>query len=84
MYSTLLAHKKLHIRNFAAESFTFLMRKVSLIIVCLLLINPQESDEQKAISFTIWLLWTDIYIYIYKWKPVSVLRLSHHKVVFAY
>ncbi|XP_054974485.1 small subunit processome component 20 homolog [Sorex araneus] len=28
MYSTLLAHKKLHIRNFAAESFTFLMRKV--------------------------------------------------------
>ncbi|XP_045409087.1 small subunit processome component 20 homolog [Lemur catta] len=29
MYSTLLAHKKLHIRNFAAESFTFLMRKVS-------------------------------------------------------
>lgn len=62
MYSTLLAHKKLHIRNFAAESFTFLMRKVSLIIICLLLINPQESDEQKAISFIIWLLWTDIYI----------------------
>ncbi|KAL1774813.1 small subunit processome component 20-like [Sigmodon hispidus] len=29
MYSTLLAHKKLHIRNFAAESFTFLMRKAS-------------------------------------------------------
>lgn len=29
LYSTLLAHKKLHIRNFAAESFTFLMRKVS-------------------------------------------------------
>ncbi|XP_049638753.1 small subunit processome component 20 homolog isoform X1 [Suncus etruscus] len=29
MYSTLLAHKKLHIRNFAAESFIFLMRKVS-------------------------------------------------------
>ncbi|KAM6154071.1 small subunit processome component 20 homolog [Erethizon dorsatum] len=29
MYSTLLAHRKLHIRNFAAESFTFLMRKVS-------------------------------------------------------
>ncbi|KAM5288941.1 small subunit processome component 20 homolog [Ctenodactylus gundi] len=29
MYSMLLAHKKLHIRNFAAESFTFLMRKVS-------------------------------------------------------
>ena len=82
MYSTLLAHKKLHIRNFATESFTFLMRKVSLIIVCLLLINPQESDEQKAISFTIWLLWTDIYIC--KWKPVTVLRLSHHKVVFAY
>uniref|UniRef100_A0A8B7UPX2 Small subunit processome component 20 homolog n=1 Tax=Castor canadensis TaxID=51338 RepID=A0A8B7UPX2_CASCN len=27
LYSTLLAHKKLHIRNFAAESFTFLMRK---------------------------------------------------------
>ncbi|XP_048213322.1 small subunit processome component 20 homolog [Perognathus longimembris pacificus] len=29
LYSTLLAHRKLHIRNFAAESFTFLMRKVS-------------------------------------------------------
>ncbi|OXB65172.1 hypothetical protein ASZ78_005288 [Callipepla squamata] len=28
-YSTLLAHHKLHIRNFAAESFVFLMRKVS-------------------------------------------------------
>ncbi|XP_068951330.1 small subunit processome component 20 homolog [Petaurus breviceps papuanus] len=29
LYSTLLAHHKPHIRNFAAESFTFLMRKVS-------------------------------------------------------
>uniref|UniRef100_A0A8C8SVZ5 UTP20 small subunit processome component n=1 Tax=Pelusios castaneus TaxID=367368 RepID=A0A8C8SVZ5_9SAUR len=29
LYSTLLAHGKPHIRNFAAESFTFLMRKVS-------------------------------------------------------
>ncbi|XP_067415819.1 small subunit processome component 20 homolog [Emydura macquarii macquarii] len=29
LYSTLLAHSKPHIRNFAAESFTFLMRKVS-------------------------------------------------------
>ncbi|XP_064011087.1 small subunit processome component 20 homolog [Pogoniulus pusillus] len=29
MYSTLLAHHKLHIRNFAAESFVFLMRKVA-------------------------------------------------------
>nr|XP_048691400.1 small subunit processome component 20 homolog isoform X3 [Caretta caretta] len=29
LYSTLLAHNKQHIRNFAAESFTFLMRKVS-------------------------------------------------------
>ncbi|KAH0616783.1 hypothetical protein JD844_028173, partial [Phrynosoma platyrhinos] len=28
LYSTLLAHHKQHIRNFAAESFTFLMRKV--------------------------------------------------------
>ncbi|XP_027875748.1 small subunit processome component 20 homolog isoform X2 [Xiphophorus couchianus] len=28
LYSTLLAHKKEHIRNFAAESFSFLMRKV--------------------------------------------------------
>ncbi|XP_069485978.1 small subunit processome component 20 homolog [Ambystoma mexicanum] len=28
LYSTLLAHKKAHIRNFAAESFAFLMRKV--------------------------------------------------------
>ncbi|XP_060101236.1 small subunit processome component 20 homolog [Heteronotia binoei] len=29
LYSTLLAHHKQHIRNFAAESFIFLMRKVS-------------------------------------------------------
>ncbi|XP_056312047.1 small subunit processome component 20 homolog [Danio aesculapii] len=29
LYSGLLAHKKEHIRNFAAESFSFLMRKVS-------------------------------------------------------
>ncbi|XP_069829345.1 small subunit processome component 20 homolog [Dendropsophus ebraccatus] len=29
LYSTLLAHQKEHIRNFAAESFAFLMRKVS-------------------------------------------------------
>ncbi|TRY84423.1 hypothetical protein DNTS_032451, partial [Danionella cerebrum] len=29
LYSELLAHKKEHIRNFAAESFSFLMRKVS-------------------------------------------------------
>ncbi|KAG7215928.1 hypothetical protein INR49_031524 [Caranx melampygus] len=29
LYSTLLAHKKEHIRNFAAESFSFLMRKVT-------------------------------------------------------
>ncbi|NXC50218.1 UTP20 protein, partial [Penelope pileata] len=29
LYSNLLAHHKLHIRNFAAESFVFLMRKVS-------------------------------------------------------
>ncbi|KAM9389678.1 small subunit processome component 20 homolog [Phaethornis superciliosus] len=29
LYSTLLAHHKLHIRNFAAESFVFLIRKVS-------------------------------------------------------
>ncbi|XP_051784418.1 small subunit processome component 20 homolog isoform X1 [Erpetoichthys calabaricus] len=29
LYSKLLAHKKEHIRNFAAESFAFLMRKVS-------------------------------------------------------
>ncbi|XP_034018840.1 small subunit processome component 20 homolog isoform X2 [Thalassophryne amazonica] len=28
LYSTLLAHKKEHIRNFAAESFSYLMRKV--------------------------------------------------------
>ncbi|NIG59314.1 small subunit processome component 20-like [Pontoporia blainvillei] len=33
MYSTLLAHRKLHIRNFAAESFTFLMRKAVKIIL---------------------------------------------------
>lgn len=29
LYSSLLAHKKEHIRKFAAESFSFLMRKVS-------------------------------------------------------
>lgn len=29
LYSTLLEHKKEHIRKFAAESFSFLMRKVS-------------------------------------------------------
>ncbi|CAH2277583.1 small subunit processome component 20 homolog [Pelobates cultripes] len=29
LYSTLLAHHKAHIRNFAAESFAFLLRKVS-------------------------------------------------------
>ena len=29
LYSTLLAHKKEHIRRFAAESFSFLMRKVT-------------------------------------------------------
>lgn len=28
LYSSLLAHKKEHIRVFAAESFSFLMRKV--------------------------------------------------------
>jgi len=33
LYSTLLAHHKLHIRNFAAESFVFLMRKVSEVFV---------------------------------------------------
>lgn len=33
LYSTLLAHHKLHIRNFAAESFVFLMRKVSQMFV---------------------------------------------------
>lgn len=33
LYSTLLAHKKEHIRKFAAESFSFLMRKVSCSLV---------------------------------------------------
>ncbi|KAK7813690.1 hypothetical protein U0070_001396 [Myodes glareolus] len=33
LYSALLAHKKLHIRNFAAESFTFLMRKALKLIL---------------------------------------------------
>ena len=31
LYSPLLAHKKEHICNFAAESFSFLMRKVGVV-----------------------------------------------------
>lgn len=47
MYSTLLAHKKLHIRNFAAESFTFLMRKVSLMYVYCSLILKNLMNRSR-------------------------------------
>uniref|UniRef100_A0A2K6GGT3 UTP20 small subunit processome component n=1 Tax=Propithecus coquereli TaxID=379532 RepID=A0A2K6GGT3_PROCO len=48
MYSTLLAHKKLHIRNFAAESFTFLMRKVSdkNVLLNLMFLDLDEHPEK--------------------------------------
>ncbi|KAM8739679.1 small subunit processome component 20 homolog [Acanthopagrus schlegelii] len=44
LYSTLLAHKKEHIRKFAAESFSFLMRKVSDLDA---LLNHVFSDLQQ-------------------------------------
>uniref|UniRef100_A0A671YHV5 UTP20 small subunit processome component n=1 Tax=Sparus aurata TaxID=8175 RepID=A0A671YHV5_SPAAU len=44
LYSTLLAHKKEHIRKFAAESFSFLMRKVPDLDA---LLNHVFSDLQQ-------------------------------------
>nr|XP_046234375.1 small subunit processome component 20 homolog isoform X2 [Scatophagus argus] len=44
LYSTLLAHKKEHIRKFAAESFSFLMRKVPDLDA---LLNHMFSDLQQ-------------------------------------
>ncbi|XP_041637012.1 small subunit processome component 20 homolog [Cheilinus undulatus] len=44
LYSTLLAHKKEHIRSFAAESFSFLMRKVPDLDA---LLNLMFSDLQQ-------------------------------------
>ncbi|XP_053108089.1 small subunit processome component 20 homolog isoform X2 [Hemicordylus capensis] len=48
LYSTLLAHHKPHIRNFAAESFTFLMRKVSdqNALLNLMFLDLQEHPEK--------------------------------------
>lgn len=49
LYSELLAHKKDHIRNFAAESFSFLMRKVTDYDVLFTLIFSNLSEHpQKA------------------------------------
>ncbi|KAM3924125.1 small subunit processome component 20 homolog [Leptodactylus fuscus] len=55
--STLLAHQKEHIRNFAAESFAFLMRKVSDLnglLNCMLLDlkeHPQKADGLGQLLF---------------------------------
>ncbi|XP_056430567.1 small subunit processome component 20 homolog isoform X2 [Hyla sarda] len=57
LYSTLLAHQKEHIRNFAAESFAFLMRKVSDLNGLLnfmfldLKENPQKADGLGQLLF---------------------------------
>ncbi|KAK0145461.1 Small subunit processome component 20 [Merluccius polli] len=49
LYSTLLAHKKDHIRNFAAESFSFLMRKVpDLDGLFNLMLSDLEAHPEKA------------------------------------
>ncbi|XDV24664.1 hypothetical protein PO909_028779 [Leuciscus waleckii] len=49
LYSELLAHKKDHIRNFAAESFSFLMRKVTDYDVLFTLVFSNLSEHpQKA------------------------------------
>uniref|UniRef100_A0A673BJE7 UTP20 small subunit processome component n=1 Tax=Sphaeramia orbicularis TaxID=375764 RepID=A0A673BJE7_9TELE len=50
LYSTLLAHKKEHIRKFAAESFSFLMRKVSSDLDALLshVFSDLETYPDKA------------------------------------
>uniref|UniRef100_A0A3B3E1E9 UTP20 small subunit processome component n=1 Tax=Oryzias melastigma TaxID=30732 RepID=A0A3B3E1E9_ORYME len=46
LYSTLLAHKKEHIRNFAAESFSFLMRKLQVPDLDALLTHMFSDLEQ--------------------------------------
>ncbi|XP_040263163.1 small subunit processome component 20 homolog [Bufo bufo] len=57
LYSTLLAHQKEHIRNFAAESFAFLMRKVSDLnglFNCMFLDlkeHPQKADGLGRLLF---------------------------------
>ncbi|KAJ1163535.1 hypothetical protein NDU88_003993 [Pleurodeles waltl] len=49
LYSTLLAHKKTHIRNFAAESFAFLMRKVpEQNALFNLIFNDLEKNPEKT------------------------------------
>ncbi|KAG7264070.1 hypothetical protein CRUP_028590 [Coryphaenoides rupestris] len=49
LYSTLLAHKKEHIRNFAAESFSFLMRKVPDVDGLFhLMLSDLEAHPEKA------------------------------------
>ncbi|XP_034530006.1 small subunit processome component 20 homolog [Notolabrus celidotus] len=49
LYSTLLAHKKEHIRKFAAESFSFLMRKVpDLDALLSLMFSDLEQHPDKA------------------------------------
>ncbi|XP_072529293.1 small subunit processome component 20 homolog [Salminus brasiliensis] len=49
LYSKLLAHKKEHIRNFAAESFSFLMRKVpDFDALFTLMFKDLEEHPQKA------------------------------------
>uniref|UniRef100_A0A3P9K9E8 UTP20 small subunit processome component n=1 Tax=Oryzias latipes TaxID=8090 RepID=A0A3P9K9E8_ORYLA len=46
LYSTLLAHKKEHVRNFAAESFSFLMRKLQVPDLDALLTHMFSDLEQ--------------------------------------
>ncbi|KAL4612676.1 hypothetical protein GN956_G22842 [Arapaima gigas] len=49
LYSTLLAHKKEHIRNFAAESFAFLMRKMpDLEALLTYMFQDLAENSQKA------------------------------------
>ncbi|CAJ1054380.1 small subunit processome component 20 homolog [Xyrichtys novacula] len=49
LYSTLLAHKKEHIRKFAAESFSFLMRKVpDLDALLSLMFSDLQEHPDKA------------------------------------
>ncbi|XP_074554208.1 small subunit processome component 20 homolog [Halichoeres trimaculatus] len=49
LYSTLLAHKKEHIRKFAAESFSFLMRKVpDLDALLSLMFSDLQQHPDKA------------------------------------
>uniref|UniRef100_A0A3Q3KPS7 UTP20 small subunit processome component n=1 Tax=Mastacembelus armatus TaxID=205130 RepID=A0A3Q3KPS7_9TELE len=48
LYSTLLAHKKDHIRKFAAESFSFLMRKVNLDALLTHVFSDLQQHPDKA------------------------------------